>query len=54
MPWTSEGALRKGTLTGKKGDYLVKHYRDRQVLYPEDVWILDAKVFEATFEEVGH
>jgi hypothetical protein len=38
-----------GTLTGKPGDYLVKNYEDRDVLYPEDVWIVDQKLFQATY-----
>jgi hypothetical protein len=41
-----------GKLTGKPGDYLVKNYDDRDAPYPDDVWIVDASLFEATYERV--
>lgn len=42
-----------GTLTGKPGDYLVKDFFDREVAYPEDIWIVDAQLFDATYEIVN-
>jgi hypothetical protein len=41
-----------GELQGKPGDYLVKDYSDRDTPYPKDVWIVDAKLFQATYEAV--
>jgi hypothetical protein len=41
-----------GELTGKPGDYLVKNYDDRDAPYPDDVWIVDAELFQATYERV--
>jgi hypothetical protein len=41
-----------GQLTGKAGDYVVKNFRDREVAYPEDVWIVDQALFRATYEPV--
>ncbi len=42
-----------GKLQGKAGDYLVKDFEDRDTLYPSDVWIVDQKLFAATYEPVG-
>lgn len=39
-----------GQLTGKAGDYVVKNFEDREVRYPSDVWIVDQRLFEATYE----
>jgi len=39
-----------GVLTGKPGDYLVKNFSDRNKNYPGDVWVVDAKLFKATYE----
>lgn len=39
-----------GKLTGKAGDYVLKNFRDRAVAYPEDVWIVDQRLFQATYE----
>jgi hypothetical protein len=41
-----------GELSGKAGDYLVKSFEDRDVDYPEDVWIVDRGLFAATYEKV--
>jgi hypothetical protein len=41
-----------GPLTGKAGDYLVKKFADRDKPDPEDVWLVDAKLFEATYAAV--
>lgn len=38
-----------GTLQGKPGDYLVKNHEDKDVAYPADVWIVDQKLFQATY-----
>lgn len=39
-----------GTLSGKPRDLLVKNFTDPQTPYPSDVWIVDAKLFAATYE----
>ncbi len=41
-----------GLLSGKSGDYLVKNYEDRDNDNPEDVWIVDQGLFEATYERM--
>jgi hypothetical protein len=41
-----------GKLTGKAGDYVVKHFEDGDVPYPEDVWIVDQTLFAATYARV--
>ena len=38
-----------GQLSGKPGDYLVKNFQDREVAYPEDVWIVDQNLFRETY-----
>lgn len=38
-----------GTLRGKPGDYLLKNYSDRDVAVPDDVWVVDQGLFEATY-----
>ena len=45
-------AAKWGDLQGKAGDYLVKNYEDGDTPYPDDVWIVDADLFEATYERV--
>jgi hypothetical protein len=44
---------RWGVLSGKPGDYIVKNFADRDVLYPDDVWIVDQTLFQATYRAVG-
>ncbi len=39
-----------GVLSGKPGDFIVKSYADRDTEYPDDVWIVDKKLFGATYE----
>ena len=39
-----------GELTGQPGDYLVKNEADKNVEYPEDVWIVNRAIFEGTYE----
>jgi hypothetical protein len=41
-----------GKLTGKPGDFLVKKFQDQFEPYPEDVWIVDQKLFQATYQKV--
>jgi len=41
-----------GSLKGKPGDFLVKNFGDRDTLYPADVWIVDARLFGATYERL--
>jgi hypothetical protein len=43
---------RWGTLRGKPGDYLVKNDADRDVPFPDDVWIVDQTLFGRTYEVV--
>ena len=38
-----------GKLSGKPGDYLLKNFQDRNEPYPDDVWIVDQKLFLATY-----
>ena len=40
---------RWGTLHGKAGDYLVKRYEDKDVEFPEEVWIVARKVLESAY-----
>jgi hypothetical protein len=42
-----------GKLSGKQGDYLLKNFQDRDTPYPDDVWIVDQKLFAATYERVA-
>jgi len=42
--------VESGKLTGKAGDYLVKRHQDRDVAYPEDVWVVDQTLFRRTYE----
>jgi hypothetical protein len=41
-----------GRLTGKAGDYVLKKFADRDLTDPKDVWIVDAKLFQATYAPV--
>jgi hypothetical protein len=41
-----------GVLSGKPGDYLVKPFADRDVAHPDDVWIVDQKLFRETYRAV--
>lgn len=41
-----------GRLSGKPGDFLVKNAEDRDVAYPDDLWIVDQVLFRATYEAV--
>jgi hypothetical protein len=46
-PFTVEATW--GPLSGKAGDYLIKKFSDCDVPDPEDVWIVDAALFQATY-----
>ncbi len=41
-----------GVLAGKAGDFVLKNYADRDVPTPEDVWLVDQKLFRATYQAV--
>jgi len=41
-----------GILHGKAGDYLLKNYQDRDLPYPDDVWIVDQSLFRSTYQHV--
>jgi hypothetical protein len=43
---------RWGLLSGKAGDYVIKSFSDREVAYPDDVWLVDQKLFQATYQRV--
>lgn len=38
-----------GTMQGNPGDYLVKPYSQRRRAYPDDIWIVAQKIFQATY-----
>ncbi|WP_417377914.1 PGDYG domain-containing protein [Gimesia sp.] len=42
-----------GDLTGQPGDYLVKSEVDKDVKYPDDIWIVAATIFEETYESLS-
>jgi hypothetical protein len=42
-----------GLLSGKAGDFVVKDFRDKDVAVPEDLWIVDSDLFEATYAKVA-
>ena len=44
---------RWGALRGKPGDYLIKNHADRDVPYPDDVWVVDQTLFGRTYERVA-
>jgi hypothetical protein len=39
-----------GKLSGKPGDFLVKDFRDRDILYPTYLWIVDQELFGQTYK----
>jgi hypothetical protein len=41
-----------GKLSGKRGDFLVKNFTDRDTPYPADIWIVDQTLFRQTYEEL--
>ena len=40
----------RGKLSGKAGDYLLKKHDQRDIAYPQDVWIVDRQVFQSTYQ----
>ena len=49
-PFTVHG--KWAVLSGKAGDYIVKNYADRDMPNPDDVWIVDQRLFHSTYEAV--
>ncbi|MFO0940040.1 MAG: hypothetical protein U0930_04670 [Pirellulales bacterium] len=49
VPHTFQVQAQWGLLSGKPGDYLVKSYDDRNTIYPTDIWLVDQKLFGATY-----
>ncbi|MBL8830510.1 MAG: hypothetical protein JNM18_26285 [Planctomycetaceae bacterium] len=47
-PFTVHAAW--GKLNGKPGDFLVKDFSDGETEYPADVWVVEEKLFAATYE----
>lgn len=41
-----------GKLSGKQGDFLIKNYGDAETAYPDDVWLVDQKLFGQTYATV--
>tara|TARA_Y100000310_G_C20340708_1_gene649650 strand:- start:85 stop:630 length:546 start_codon:yes stop_codon:yes gene_type:complete len=50
MPNSFEVHASWGDLNGKKGDYMVKPLEDGLDPDPQDVWLVDKELFEATYE----
>lgn len=50
MPQSFKVETRWGTLSGESGDYLVKRFEDRDVAYPDDVWIVAQRIFHITYQ----
>ena len=40
---------KSGALSGVSGDYLIKNYSDRTTAFPDEVWMMTKKIFEATY-----
>ena len=53
VPHAFQVQAKWGLLSGKPGDFIVKNFEDRGADYPEDVWIVDQALFEATYERVA-
>jgi len=41
-----------GVLHGKAGDYLLKNLADEHNEYPDDLWVVDKKLFNKTYSRV--
>ena len=52
VPHTFVVHAKWGVLSGKRGDYIVKNFADRDVSYPDDVWIVDQTLFQATYRTI--
>ncbi len=42
----------RGKFSGKAGDYLIKNYDDKEVEYPQSIWIVDKVLFAKTYRIV--
>jgi hypothetical protein len=42
-----------GTLHGKPGDFVIKNYADKDTADPQDVWLVDQRLFKATYDSVS-
>eukprot|EP01088_Endostelium_zonatum_P006064 TRINITY_DN18168_c0_g1_i1.p1 TRINITY_DN18168_c0_g1~~TRINITY_DN18168_c0_g1_i1.p1 ORF type:complete len:170 (+),score=42.52 TRINITY_DN18168_c0_g1_i1:57-566(+) len=40
-----------GTMKGKDKDYILKNFNDAQTRYPEDVWVVDRKLFNKSYAQ---
>lgn len=52
VPHAFQVVAKWGLLQGKQDDFIVKHYEDRDIDIPADVWIVDSALFVATYERV--
>lgn len=43
---------KRGRLSGKEGDYLLKNYQDRDAASPKDLWIVDQQLFRESYQAV--
>jgi len=50
VPHAFQVHARWGLLSGKSGDFLVKNYEDRDNQNPLDLWIVDQRLFNATYQ----
>lgn len=41
-----------GNMHGKRGDYLLKNFDDQHTEFPDDVWVVDRKLFNKTYIKV--
>jgi len=41
-----------GTFHGGKGDFLVKNFKDKEIKFPKDIWIVKQKIFKVTYSRV--
>ena len=53
MPYNFKVVASWGLLKGKKGDFLVKPLEDEFNPNPQDVWLVDHKLFNATYKIHG-
>jgi hypothetical protein len=53
VPRAFEVQTAWGLLSGKPGDYVVKNHEDRDSDDPPDLWIVDQRLFEATYERLS-
>lgn len=53
VPHAFQVVAKWGLLKGKQDDFIVKNYEDRNNGHPQDVWIVDQALFEATYERVA-